>query len=327
MSTPVLAQRLADVGLDVRSMGGRLRLRVACAPGQQAQARRDLGSLATRVQRWAARLTRFEAGSELSALNADPEAPTTPVGPTLGAVLSWATEARRRSRGVVDVTMLDARLAAEAGTPWTRSEPTAGRALHRQDGWPLERRDRWELRSPGGGRHACVMREGRVRFDLDGVAKGWIADRALAHLGGYPAALVDADGDIAIRVDERTGWVVDVDDPDRPARALASIALERVGSVALGVATSGIDVHRWGDDPGRHHLIDPATGRPARSDVRQCTVVAVSAALAEVVAKAVLIRGSAAGAELVGRSGVLGAVLLHRSGEVMATEQVLTWLV
>ena len=46
----------------------------------------------------------------------------------------------------------------------------------------------------GRGRVRAVIREGRVRIDLDGVAKGWFADRALAMLGAYPAVLVDADG-------------------------------------------------------------------------------------------------------------------------------------
>ena len=45
---------------------------------------------------------------------------------------------------------------------------------------------------------------GHVPFDLDGVAKGWIADRALALLDRYPGALVDADGDIAIRARRTT---------------------------------------------------------------------------------------------------------------------------
>jgi thiamine biosynthesis lipoprotein len=312
MSELAIAARPAEVAVDVPSMGGRLRIRVACEPDELPRARQDVARLARRIERWASRLSRFDTASELSALNAEPEAPISAVGPTLGAVLSWAVEARRRTQGVVDVTLLDARLAAEAGTSWEAAprSPVA---------WSLERRS--------DSRQSYVARGGRARFDLDGVAKGWIADRALAQLRGYAAAIVDADGDIAVSVDPRTGWVVDVDDPDDTRTALASIALDRVGLGTFGVATSGIDVHRWGEDVGRHHLIDPATARPARTDLRQCTVVAVSAALAEAVAKAVIIRDGEAGGELAGGPGVLGAVLLYRSGEVVATEQVLTWLV
>jgi thiamine biosynthesis lipoprotein ApbE len=68
------------------------------------------------------------------------------------------------------------------------------------------------------------------------------------------------------------------------------------------------------------------TGRPSTSDVTQCTVVAESAALAEAVAKAVVIRGSDWGLGSLGQPGVLGAVLVRRNGEVLVTEEALPWL-
>lgn len=304
---------LVDVALDVPSMGGRLRLRVACAPDERVWAERDLRLVARRVERWVARLTRFETTSELCVLNREPEAAEVRVGPTIAAVLSWAADAGRRTRGSVDVTLLDARLAAQEGAAWAPARPS-----------------RWEVRRARAGRHALVVREGRVRFDLDGVAKGWVADRALAHLTRYPAALVDADGDIAIAMDERAGrdlgWAVGVADPARQGSDLVTIAPELVGPRRLGIATSGVDVHRWGAGTDRHHLIDPATGRPAVTDVRQCTVIADSAALAEVVAKALVIRGGPPATDLLGRPGVLGAVLRRRGGEVLVTEGVEAWL-
>jgi thiamine biosynthesis lipoprotein len=305
------APALTEIGLGVPSMGGRLRLRVACAPDDQSRAHRDLEMVAQRVARWASRLTRFEPTSELCALNDDPDVPDARVGPTLAAVLGWATDAGRRTQGVVDITLLDERLAAEDGVA---SSPRP-RATHWSSRWTMD------------GRHGRVLRKGRVRFDLDGVAKGWIADRALAALRHYPAAMVDADGDIAIARDAWTGWSIGVADPDDPRTDLASLSLDRIGLRAMGVATSGIDVHRWGDGPDRHHLIDPVTGHPAVSDVAQCTVVADSAALAEVVAKAVVIRGSEWGSELFGHPDVLGALVLRRTGEVLVTEEVVPWLV
>ena len=53
------------------------------------------------------------------------------------------------------------------------------------------------------------------------------------------------------------------------------------------IATSGRDRRRWvrgGEEV--HHLIDPATGRPAVGEIVRVTVVATSAAEAEVLAKA-----------------------------------------
>ena len=51
------------------------------------------------------------------------------------------------------------------------------------------------------------------------------------------------------------------------------------------VATSGRDRRRWRrDGEERHHLIDPATGRPASGTPCRVTVVAGSATAAEVAA-------------------------------------------
>jgi thiamine biosynthesis lipoprotein ApbE len=115
MAAGLMAPATTQVALDVPSMGGRLRMRVTCATDERTRAEHELRSLARRVDRWAARLTRFAPTSELCALNADPAAAQTRVGPTLGAILDWAADAGRRTRGTVDVTLLEERLAAEEG--------------------------------------------------------------------------------------------------------------------------------------------------------------------------------------------------------------------
>ena len=152
------------------------------------------------------------------------------------------------------------------------------------------RRARWRLRRKG--RRQLVIRRGRVAFDLDGVAKGWMADRALRLLDGYPAAFVDADGDVAIRDSIGIGWQVGIEDPIRPGHDVAMVStLPARGRGSIGIATSGTTKHRWGaDDAKRHHLIDPSTGRPSTSPIVQATVVASSAAEAEALAKVAVIR-------------------------------------
>jgi thiamine biosynthesis lipoprotein ApbE len=95
-------------------MGGRVAVHVL-AGYDPTRARRDAVRVLGRMRTWAGRLTRFEAGSDLMRLNADPRA-IVPVGPTLAAVLDWARAAEAATDGIVDVTLLDARLAAESGT-------------------------------------------------------------------------------------------------------------------------------------------------------------------------------------------------------------------
>ena len=69
----------------------------------------------------------------------------------------------------------------------------------------------------------------------------------------------------------------------------------------------------------RHHLIDPATGAPARTDVAAVTVIAPEAPNAEIVAKAALVAGLDAGLELLRDARVAALVITegraqHRIG-------------
>ncbi len=321
----VMPSSMTEQAITVPAMGGSMVLRVAyrnAASDRTARRRvaQDLHRVAHRVDRWAARLTRFNDASDLSALNADPGRTAVLVRPTLAAALAWAERATDLCPGLLDVTLLDERRAAESGNPM----PALRDDLHD----PPVHRSRWYLvRRPRGG---LAIRREPFRFDLDGVAKGWIADRALAMLGRYPAALVDADGDIALRLTDGVAWDIAIADPVAKDRDLAVLRLDgRLPRGMVGVATSGTSVHRWStgnDEPPRHHLLDPRTRRPCATDVVQATVIMSSAREAEVVAKAVVIAGADASLELLDRPGIHGAVLLLETGDTVALPGTLGWL-
>jgi thiamine biosynthesis lipoprotein len=295
------------------AMGGRLEIHVAAPPADRGAAEREMRRVAARVRAWAALLTRHDPSSQLMRLNGDPGARVA-IGPTLARALGWAREATDLTAGVVDVTLLDARLRAEQES----AVGPAGAGAH----WaPAPDGDRaWGLSADGRHRSGVVARAPGVRLDLDGVAKGWLADRALARLR-WPGALVDADGDIAVRAAPGEPWEIGVGDPRDDEAVLGILVLPGAPIVPrmYGVATSGTSVHRWGPEgAARHHLIDPATGRPARSDVVQATVVARTAREAEAYAKTIVILGAAAGLDLVERSDALGAVVLLDDGHTIA---------
>jgi thiamine biosynthesis lipoprotein len=184
---------------------------------------------------------------------------------------------------------------------------------------------RWSLAR--GGRGAAVVRTPGVRLDLDGVAKGWLADRALAITPGR-SALVDGDGDIAARVAHGDDLHVAVADPRTPNTDLCVVRLAAPDRARRwGLATSGTSVHRWTHGPQTaHHLIDPVTWRPASTDVVQATVLADSARVAETFAKVAVIAGADRAPAVLDRPGVHGALLLTTRGEVRATPGMLQWL-
>ena len=218
------------------------------------------------VRKLAARLTRFDAGSELSRLNAA-AGRWTQISVEMEAVLRSSIRAYEMSGGLVNVAVLPSMLAAGYTRPLAEGATVA--ALDGAHSAPLVPAV-LEI-APGRARLAP-----NVGIDLGGIAKGWIADRLAERIGSNVVA--NLGGDLRARGDgpEGAGWPVGV-----------------CGTTVLlrdhGAATSSVLRRRWGD--GLHHLIDPRTGRPAVSGLAEVSVVAATAVDAEIVAKTALIAG------------------------------------
>lgn len=155
-----------------------------------------------------------------------------------------------------------------------------------------------------------VHRPAHLHLDLGGMIKGHAVDLAAARLG--PGALVDAGGDAVLSGEPAPGlpWIVDVEDPRDPRAVLLSVAVHD-----RAVATSAANRRAWRRAGSRaHHLIDPRAWAPAQSDLVQVTVLAASAELAEVLAKAIFVGGSAHAERLLDRVPDTAAVLVRDGG-------------
>lgn len=156
-----------------------------------------------------------------------------------------------------------------------------------------------------------VARPPHVQVDLGGFLKGLTADRAAALAAG--AVIVDAGGDAVLRgaPPGDAGWTVEIEDPHDAARILGTIVLRD-----QAVATSAANRRRWRRDAQTmHHLIDPRTRAPARTDVLQATVLAPTAELADVMAKVAFVLGADDAARELERRA-LSAVLVLQGGAI-----------
>jgi FAD:protein FMN transferase len=271
-----------------RAMGTEMELFLAGDPGPESDA--AMAAAESEFERLEDLLSRFRPESELSALNREGRSA---VGEDLLTVVELALDARERTGGRFDPTVHDALVAAGYDRTFDDVAPEGPAAPALQGGC--------------GGRvivdraAGTIELEPGVRLDLGGIGKGYAADRAAALLSPAGPALVDAGGDIAARGrPDSLGWRVGVE------------TAEGTLTLALGdgaVATSGRDRRHWkrgGEE--LHHLIDPATGRPAETDLLRVTVVAGTAVEAEVLAKALFLageHGAAAEAEELGVACVL----------------------
>ena len=241
-----------------RAMGTEVEVLLDAPVGERAE--RALDRAESEFERFEQVMSRFRDDSELSRLNRDGRIEG--ASPDLVRVVKLALEAREHTDGRFDPTVHDAVVAAgydrtfadvPAESPGPPPSPAlCGGAVHID----------WSTIELGQG----------TRLDLGGIGKGYAVDRVAELLALAGPCLVNAGGDLAVR---GGAWPVGVTD---------EITLELTRG---GIATSGRDRRHWRvADTEMHHLIDPSTGRPADGDLVSVTVVADSAANAEVLAKA-----------------------------------------
>ena len=148
-----------------------------------------------------------------------------------------------------------------------------------------------------------------VRLDLGGIAKGYAADQVAHELrrAGAPGVCVNLGGDVRVcggSIDGN-GWTIGIADPFDEQTDISAVTLEEGA-----VATSSRRRRRWRRGTRElHHLIDPRTGEPARSTLVAVTVVAGETHWAEVFAKAALVAGIDAGAQLLQAHGLSGLLV------------------
>ncbi len=249
------------------------------------------------------KLTRFEPDSELSLLNAD-AAEACRVSSVLATAVAAGVWAAEETGGLVDPTLVPELEKAgyarsRAGVRGASLAEALAAAPARSPASP--RSDAQWRRIDVDLKAGIVRRPPGVRLDTGGAGKGLAADLASARLAGYSTNVVDAGGDLRIGGEHSTERMVEVEHP-----LTAETAIEF--PMARGaVATSGLATRIWRTDNGfSHHLLDPATGRPAWTGVIQATAVADTALRAEALAKAALLSGPERGRELLAeRGGVL----------------------
>jgi thiamine biosynthesis lipoprotein len=260
-----------------------------------------------------ARMSRFRPDSELSALNDDAR-PDVPASALLRATVRAGVWAAQRTNGLVDPTL-------------TGELERIGYASSRAGVAPASLLDALAVAPPrlpaspspaARWRHVQVVddvglihRPPGVRLDSGGAGKGLAADAIARRLAGYDRVAVDCGGDVRVAgAATRTNpFDIEIEHPltGRTAHSF------RLGDGAI--ATSGLGTRIWRTPDGgfAHHLVDPATGRPAWTGLIQATAIASTALEAETLSKAALLSGAEAAREML---APFGGALIHDNGEL-----------
>jgi thiamine biosynthesis lipoprotein len=240
-----------------------------------------------RVREEEARFTRFVTESELARLNAG-DGRYVPVSPEMFAMLEAALWAYQESGGLVNAAILPALTAAGYDRPFRQG------LTHPDSAEPMHVPGLLEVLILDGTTRSVALAPGAA-LDLGGIAKGALADLLIDELGDD--AVCNLGGDVRVRGNgpEGDGWHIGL--CDRSAVAVRDGA----------VCTSGTTRRRWGQS--MHHLIDPKTGMPVRTDLAEVSVITDFALRGEVYAKCAMLLGASAGVGFLESRGVRHAIV------------------
>ncbi len=176
-----------------------------------------------------------------------------------------------------------------------------------------------------GYRHVLVD-DGAIAFGkrgmpvtLDGIAKGYIVDRAVRVLEdlGAERVLVDAGGDMGT-VGERSpgeGWRVAIQHPRIEKSYLGILRLH-----GESVATSGDYLQYFTEDKRLHHILDPRTGR-SPDYTSAVTVVTPTAMEADALSTAVFVLDPQDGLRMLNQLDGVEGVIVTKGQEVLRSRE------
>lgn len=232
--------------------------------------------------------SRFRPDSELSRLNHAGGRPVR-VSPLLAGALAAAVAAAMLTDGDVDPTcgrsLADLGYDRDFAQALLDASPLSGEAA------PVPG---WQVIEFDPERRVARIPEG-VQLDLDATAKALAADRAADAIAGHLGcgALVNLGGDISVAGDPPAGgWRIGIaDDTEFGGMIPAALPGQSVCVSDGGLATSSTLIRTWRRGSERlHHILDPRTGRPARSCWQTVSVAAATCLDANTASTAAIIR-------------------------------------
>lgn len=211
-------------------------------------------------------LSRTREDSAVSRLNSAAGGTPVDVGEELRDLIARALDFSAATDGAFDITL------APVSSAWGFTEDT----------YRVPEDAELALLLPCVGAEHVHLEEGTAvsldqgtRIDLGAIAKGYASDwmAAIYQEHGITHGIVDLGGNTWVCGGNLEGepWQIGIQDPARPAGALAGI-LE--ASDAFAVTSGGYQRYFEQDGKTYHHILDPATGWPAESGLTSVTIVA-----------------------------------------------------
>ena len=292
------------------AMGSDLRLTAWAT--DEPSARSAFDAVFAEFERLEAQMSTWRPNSDVTRINAAAGDHAVPVAPDVRDVLRRAREISEWTQGAFDVTFGALTDVWRFDHDQDNTIPSAEAVRARL---PLIDYRQIEIDDRAG---TVFLRRKGMKIHLGGIGKGYAVERAIHILRrvGLRDFIIQAGGDLYVggKKDGRL-WRLGINDPRGPEnKSFATVDL-----TDSTFSTSGDYARFFINDGVRyHHILDPATGQPARL-CRSVTIVADSPVLADAVAKGVFILGPEKGMALVELLPNLEAVIVTAKNEVLAS--------
>lgn len=281
-------------------------VQITALDGSAAKAEDAVNNVFADMARLESLLTRFNSSSPVAELNRQGKVANAPA--EMLEVLAAAGKVHQASSGRFDVTILPLMEAVQASAQ--SGARFAGQDLASQDlasAASLVGFDKLSI----SGQSVSLARSG-MAITLDGIAKGYIVDKAIACLAdkGIKHALVNAGGDMRALggKSDNSGWQILVQDPADKNAYLAKLEINN-----KAVATSGNYEAYFDQARMFGHIVSPAT--PAQSaGLTSASVVAPTCMVADALATALFASGDKNALNIISGQSQLGGMVVERSG-------------
>jgi FAD:protein FMN transferase len=292
------------------AMGSELRLTAWAT--DDATARSAFDAVFAEFERLEAQMSTWRPGSDVLRINAAAGDHAVPVAADVRDVLRLARQISEWTEGTFDVTFGALTDVWKFDQDQDNTIPSAEAIRAR-----LPLIDYRQIAIDDRAGTVFLMRKG-MKIHLGGIGKGYAVEHAMNILrrAGLRDFMIQAGGDLYVggHKDGRL-WRLGINDPRGPeGHSFATVDL-----TDSTFSTSG-DYARFFMKGGMryHHILDPATGQPARL-CRSVTIVSESPVVADAIAKGVFILGPEKGMALVERIPRLEAVIVTAKNEVLVS--------
>lgn len=280
----------------------------ARAYGRQASKALDL--VYARLREIEQKMTINQAGSEIDNVNLQAGKQAVTVSADTFAVVRRALEYGEITGGKFDPTIQPIVSLWRIGSPEARVPSPA----EIQANLPLVDYRHVQLDEQ---RLTIYLPQAGMGLDLGGIAKGYAADQAVSILReqGVKNAIISLGGNVYTlgRNPQGKPWRIGVQNPENERNTF--IGVIETGDETL--VTSGA-YERYLEVGGKvyHHIIDPATGYPAESDVLSSTIITTQSIDADALSTSIFILGREKGLQLIEQLPGIEAIVIDLDRQV-----------